>query len=206
MNFAVRKQLEDIAIQHGEAGAGGPSVRLWHILEAAYELGALTMFQAQQKDAELIVRELVPVPPAPQPDELERVGLALGTNGQFQGLLAGGTAYPHANAVLNVLAERDSLRARLAGIVPCETFSESECPKDGCKHCGWSEEAHYPEPIDAFSDWLTIDVSFKQGIVSDGATYVCAAYPDSIGVWTAYGGEALTPQPMWWFPYPEMPQ
>lgn len=24
----------------------------------------------------------------------------------------------------------------------CPTFSESENPKDGCKHCGWTEDAH----------------------------------------------------------------
>ena len=26
---------------------------------------------------------------------------------------------------------------------PCPTFSESEFPKDGCKHCGFTEDSHY---------------------------------------------------------------
>lgn len=34
------------------------------------------------------------------------------------------------------------LTAVSASRPPCQTFSESELPKNGCKHCGWTEEAH----------------------------------------------------------------
>lgn len=34
------------------------------------------------------------------------------------------------------------LKAIFTSEPPCPTFSESELPRDGCKHCGWTEEAH----------------------------------------------------------------